>query len=342
MSKKIAPIKTASLGLPVLGALIVAAVNGPLTRAQGAGETGGAEVQEKEWKAVAAGQVEPSSGEIKIAPVASGRISAVLVRAGDRVFPGRLLVKLDDEEARAQVEKSEAQVAMYKKIRNAAAASGRAAQRRKAEDSVADAESALVEARSALDQATASEDTGKRATNIDTLRQALARAQERLRQQQTELRRLEAQAGTPLPTQSEGQLNASRAELTAARAELEKTAVRAPIAATVLKVIAKPGEVAGPSQQQPMLLLGSISALRVRAELDERDFGQVAIGESAVVRADAFPGQEFKGRISSIGHIVEQPKIHSTGETNPVVEVGVDLAAPGPLLTGMRVDVFFP
>jgi hypothetical protein len=45
----------------------------------------------------------------------------------------------------------ESKVALYKRARNDVAASLRAAQRRKAEDAVADAEKAIVDARSAVD-----------------------------------------------------------------------------------------------------------------------------------------------------------------------------------------------
>ena len=82
---------------------------------------------------------------------------------------------------------------------------------------------------------------------------------------------LETDGNTPLPSQAEGQLNVARAELLVAEAAIEKMTVRAPIAGSVLQVNAKAGELAAPSSTQPLVLLGDVSALRVRAELDERD-----------------------------------------------------------------------
>ncbi len=179
---------------------------------------------------------------------------------------------------------------------------------------------------------------------LDVARVAFSRTQDRLKQQQAELRRIEAQSNTPLPSPAEGQLNVARAELAVAHAVLEKMTIRAPIAGTVLQVSAKAGELATPSSLQPLVLLGDVSALRVRAELDERDFGAIKIGQSVLVRAAAFRERGFAGKVSSIAPLAEPGRINSRGLRNPddkVVEVLVDLTDAGQLAVGMRVDVYF-
>jgi HlyD family secretion protein len=117
------------------------------------------------------------------------------------------------------------------------------------------------------------------------------------------------------------------------------------MAGTVLQVNAKPGELASPSAAPPLLLIGDISALRVRAELDERDFGEIKIGQPAMVRAPAFRGREFAGKVSSIAPLVDAGRINGRDQRGltdvRVVEVLVDLAEGGPLAVGMKVDVYF-
>jgi HlyD family secretion protein len=102
---------------------------------------------------------------------------------------------------------------------------------------------------------------------------------------------------------------------------------------------------ASPSNAQPLLILGDTSALRVRAELDERDFGEIKIGQPVLVRAAAFRGREFAGKVAFIAPIVEPGRISARGQRNvtdvDVVEVLVDLAQPDPLAVGMKVDVYF-
>jgi HlyD family secretion protein len=179
--------------------------------------------------------------------------------------------------------------------------------------------------------------------DLEAARGALSRTQDRLKQQRAELRKVETDA--PLPSQTEGQLNVGRTELAIAEAALDKMTIRAPIAGTVLQVNAKPGELASPSAPQPLVLLGDVSSLRVRAELDEHDFGEVKIGQPAVVRAEAIRGREFAGKVSAIGPMVQPGRINARGSRNlsdvNVVEVLVDLTEPGPLAVGMKADVNF-
>jgi HlyD family secretion protein len=73
--------------------------------------------------------------------------------------------------------------------------------------------------------------------------------------------------------------------------------------------------------------------------------GEVKLGQSAVIRADAFRGREFAGKVSFIAPIVEPGRISARGQRNvtdvDVIEVLVDVAQPDPLAVGMKVDVYF-
>jgi len=300
----------------------------------------------KLWQAVAPGRVEPWSGEIKIAAPVVGRIGEVLVKVNDKVFGGEPLMRLEDDETRARLPVAQEQVALRKRARNDQRASNKAASRRQAEDAVAESQQAVVEAWSALDKAVAAKRGEKGSdADIDAARARLTRAQDRLTQQKADLRRLEIDFGAPLPSQTEGQLNVARAELLGVEAAVEKLTIRAPIASTVLQVNAKAGELATLSAAQPLLLLGDISAMQVRAELDERDFAGIKIGQTVLVRSAAFREREFAGKVLSIAPIVQSSRISSRDQRNltdvSVAEVVVDLAEPGPLTVGMKVDVYF-
>jgi len=350
----------------VLGAVAVALALAVLAARTGGQESARAGRPEsadgKRWQTVAPGRVEPISGTIKIAAPVMGVIAQLLVKVDDKVFAGEPLIRLVDTEARARLAAAEAQVAFRLRARNeesAPAASparparpaprpaparrgevaavnvDKAAARRRAEDALADADKAVMEAQAALDKAV---------VDIEPARAVLARARERQQQQKAELHRIEADPSTPLPTFAEGQVNVARAEAAAAAAAIERLTIRAPIAGTVLQVNGKPGELAG--NAQPLLVIGDMSALRVRAELDERDLGEIKLGQPAIIRADAFRGREFAGKVSFIAPIVERARINNArGQRNvtdvDVVEVLVDLAQPDALTVGMKVDVYF-
>jgi len=299
---------------------------------------------EKRWLAVAPGRVEPLSGVIRVAVPVMGVIGEVLVKANDTVFAGEPLIRLADPEVQARLAAAEAQAALRRRVRNKESASSGAAARRRAEDAVADAEMAVSEARSFVDKAAGERRAGRAsAADLDAARSGLTRAQDRLTQRRVELRSIEVDA--PLPTQAEGQLKIARSELLGAQAAIEKMTIRAPIDGTILQMNARPGELASPSATQPLVLLGNVSALRVRAELDERDIEKIKLGQSVLVRPAAFRGREIAGTVSFVAPLVEAGRHNAAGQRNmtdvDVVEVLIDLGEPGPLAVGMKVDVYF-
>jgi HlyD family secretion protein len=308
-----------------------------MTAAQSKGEAD----EDERWLVVAPGRVEPVSGEIKIMASVSGVIGEVFVKANGTVFAGEPMVRLADEEAQARLAAAETQVALRRKVRNDENPTPKAAVRRRAEDAVADAQKGVSETRAALDKAA----IAKRAASgsdadIEAARTALAKAQERLVAYKAELRRVEAD--TP-PTQAEGMYNISRSDLAVTEAAVDKLMIRAPIAGTVLQVNAKVGELASPAAPQPLLLIADLSALRVRAKVDERDIGDVKIGQPVMVRPAAFGGREFPGKVSFISRMVEpgRENVRANSTETGIVEVLVDLPEPGPLTAGMKADVYF-
>ena len=78
---------------------------------------------------------------------------------------------------------------------------------------------------------------------------------------------------------------------------------------------------------------------------DERDFGEIKIGQSVSVRPEAFQGRELPGSVSSIAPIVEPPRAGTREQRDEadinVVEVLIELADPGPLAVGMKVNTYF-
>ena len=323
-----------------LGALVVLLVTS--VRAQSPSAPDGA--ADKGWLAVAPGRVEPVSGLIRMTAPVPGVIDEVLARANDKVFAGQPLIRLRDQEARAQLASQTAQVAMRKRIRNKESASSGAAAQRKAEDAVADAEAAVFQVRSLLDRAVADRRSGRGSdAGVAAARAGLKRAEEYLAQQTEELRRIAPDA--PLPTVAEGQLKIARSELSASRAAVEKLTMRAPIDGTILQISAKPGETISPAATAPLIQLGDTSALRVRAELDERDVEKIKSGQPVLVRPAALRGREATGTVSFIAPLVEAGRYTALGQRNAtdvdVIEVLIELSEPGPLVVGMKVDVFF-
>ena len=298
------------------------------------------------WAASATGRVEPKSGEVRITAEVPGRIVDVAAGLNDRVKAGDLLVRLDDDDALTKVAGAHAEAQVRVRERNEEDARGLQLERRNAEDDVASAERAVFGAQQEFDDALDKKRNNNGSDDdVDKARTKLSDANKKLADERADLAAVNAKSGMPLPTRLEAALSVARAELTGAELGVEHTRVRAPFNGTVLNVMAKEGEVAAPSPENTLVVFGDLSAMKVRAEVEERDAAKIHVGQRVVVRADAYPDQDFEGRVGSIAQSLSQPNIVSRGPRRPndveVLEAMVDLDGLPPLLTGMRVDVFF-
>jgi len=298
------------------------------------------------WAASAPGRIEPKNGEVRIGSQMLGRIADVLVQMNDKVAAGDLLVRIDDEEAQAKLGAAEAETAVRRRERDAETVGRLAQDRRNADDAVAAAERSLFLSRRDLDRAIAARRvaTGSE-DDLVKARAAVAGARDKLEQERQALRKVQGAAGMPLPTRLESALATARAELLLAETAIERARIRAASDGTVLQVTAKVGESVAPSPEQALVVMGDVSALRVRAEVEERDVNKVRVGQKAIIRSDAFPGREFKGTVTTLGQSLAPPRLPSRGPRRPTdvdaLEVLIDIEGAASLLPGMRADVFF-
>lgn len=300
-----------------------------------------------QWAASATGRVEPKDGEVRITAQTRAKIAAVYAEMNEKVSAGDVLVRLDDTDLLDRMHAAEEEALVRQREREEEPAEkGPAQQRRDASDAVYSAERKLFGARMALDEvAIAVRGGDKTEQDLKTAKDQVEAAKKTLSEAQAELARINALPDMPLPTRLESSLSQARSELNLLENAVDRTRVRAPYDGTVLTVWAKVGETAVPSPQSPLILFGDLSTLRVRAELEERDVTKVVKGQDAVVRVDAYGDKDFPGKVTSIANSLGAPRIASRGPRRPndveVLEVLVDLDGEPPLLTGMRVDVFF-
>jgi HlyD family secretion protein len=298
------------------------------------------------WAAAAPGRVEPNGGEVRITAQAGGRIAEVLVAVNDKVAAGDLMVRIDDQELEARVAAAEAEANVRRRDRDGETINNALArERRTAEDAVATAERQFAQYRADFDRTLRARRAGTASqADVEKAREAVSATQQRLDTVRTNLRRIALNEAMPLQTRLEAGIAAARADLSMADAALERTRVRATRDATVLQVLATPGETASPSLENVLVILGDMSKIRVRAEIEERDVGKVRAGQVAVVRSDAFPNREFTGRIATLSQSLGPARLSLKGPRKPtdldVLEVMIDLEGTPPLLSGMRVDVF--
>jgi len=301
------------------------------------------------WTATAQGRVEPRTGEVKLSSLSAGRIDTVLVKVNDKVVAGDILVKIDDTDALARVLGADAEAGVRKRERDSETNVPKLVlDRRAAEDKLNATERAIATARMTLDRLLMerrARPASVTADQLDAARKEIDAALAKLAPDREALRQSQIAAGVPLPTRLEAGLSAGRAELSAAEAALERTRIRAPFDGTVLQVFAQEGELAAASPEQPMVIVGDLSQLRVKAEVEERDAAKIAVGQSVVLKSDAYPDREFAGKVATVALAMRPPKLAHRGPRRPndldTLEVVIDVASGSVLMPGMRVDVYF-
>lgn len=280
---------------------------------------------------------------VDIAPRIQGRVLEVLVREGDRVKAGDLLVRLDlAEVALAPDRDAQSVTAAEARVRDLASGS-RAAEIAGAEAERADRLAALSLAKEELarqqqlrskrvgtqrDLDRAASDVTRAQAAVDAATQRLTLVRQGFRQWQS--RQAEAELGRAQRVKAQSDIVVREAEL------------RAPSDAVVLHCLVEPGALLGPGQ--PALTLGLVARLYVRTFVPEPHLGQVRQGQVVQVSVDAYPGQTFPARVTEISPNAEfTPKAVETREerVNLVYAAKVDLDAgwTAPLVPGQPAEV---
>lgn len=136
-------------------------------------------------------------------------------------------------------------------------------------------------------------------------------------------------ASTGLRDQAVNAADVAAAVLEVAKAQLDEYSIQAPIDGMVLRRDAEVGELAEAGER--LFYLGQLVPLRIVAEIDEEDIPKVAVGQSVLVSADAYPGDVLQGVVSEL-----------TLQGDPVARtyrVRVGLPEDTPLMTGMTAEV---
>jgi len=290
------------------------------------------------------GVVEPRDRQTNVSAAVSGRVARVLVQGGQQVSAGDVLVELESAVERAALAAATADLAaaraqLLRALRGSRAEDAQAA--------VADAEAARARAEQARSAASRTSvlfasgsvtaDEAERARlEAQALDRAAAAAEARAHAVLAGSRREDVQL-------AHAQADAAAARREQAQAAVERLLVRAPIAGQVLQVRVRAGEHSA-VDAGPLVVIGDVSELRVRMDVDERDVGRVAVGQRVIVRANAYPGVDFSGQVVELGRRMGRKNVRSDEPTErndtKVREVVVKLDSGDRLIVGQRVTCY--
>jgi len=275
------------------------------------------------------GRVEPEQNYQFFSPL-STTIKAVYVQPGDKVPAGKLLISLDDLEARAHVASAESGVKTAQAELDAATHNGTLAERQTTEADIAREKLDVAQDQRNLDALSKLAASGAASPGeILAAKQQLAAAQAGLDASEQSLKSRYSPAEL---ARAQAALSDAEAALAAARQTEAQTEIRAPISGTVYSMDAAP---TGYAEAGKLLLqMANLSHERVRAYFDEPDLGRLALGQKVIVKWDAKPGQEWHGHIERIPVTVVTYGTRTVGE----VLVAIDQPDSG-LLPDTNVNV---
>ncbi len=261
------------------------------------------------------GKIEPVNNFEAHSPVSTS-VKRLLVKEGDSVKAGQLLIVLDDAEARAQAARAQAQVTSAQADMNAAEHGG-------IQEELLGAEAQLVKARTDRDSAQ------RNLNALEKLEKQGAASSGEVLEAQNALERAEAQLTFLHQKQtkrySSSELDRVRAQRTEAQASygaaeevLTKSNVRAPFDGIVYSLPVRQGGFVAAGDL--LLQMADLRKVVVRAFVDEPDVGRLAPGYEMEISWDAVPGRMWKSRLTSVPSTVRLRGSRNVGETTSVVE----------------------
>ena len=239
----------------------------------------------------------------KLSTIIGGRIEILAVKEGDKVKKGQLLLKLWNDDQKAQQTLAEKQKLLSAQRVNEACTTAASAEREAKRQSDLRAKGYISEAR---------EDAARTEADVKQAACATARADV-------------AQA---------------EARVSVTRVEQGRTVLYAPFDGTVAKIVGELGEYSTPSPPgvptPPAIDLIDESCLYIKAPMDEVDGPKIRTGLPVRVSLDALPKQPLKGTVKRVA-----PYVSAVEKQARTVDVEVDFEVPenGKLLVGYSADV---
>ena len=241
---------------------------------------------------------------IEVASKVIGRVAWIGVEKGDKVKVGQVLVRLEDDEYRAQLEQAKGALANLQarlaELEHGSRPEEIAVARANLEQAMADQVNARVTldrtrnlaaqgvlAKQALDDAQAKYDSALARAN--SLQKTLDLAVLGPRQEEVDAMR--------------GQVEQAKGAVAYATTQLDNTVIRAPVTGTVLERAVEKGEflttmfVGDKGAKGYVVALADLNDLQVELDISQNDFAKLRPRQKGVVTTDAFPDRKYDGII---------------------------------------------
>jgi HlyD family secretion protein len=279
------------------------------------------------------GKIEPILKFEAHAPIGT-MVERVLVKEGERVRKGQLLVELDAANARSEAARALAGVRASQADMSALESGG-------THEEVLSLEAELAKARVDYDNAQHNLEALKRLEQSGAASPGEVRAaQGQVDTAAAQLKLLQSKQAQryshPEVAKVQAEQSQAQSAYSAAQDIVRQLIIRAPFSGTVYSLPVQQGAYVNPGD--PIVQVADLSKVRVRAFVDEPDIARLAPGQRIEVTWDAMPGRVWAGTVTTIPAAVTQRGTRNVGETTctvsnddfkllPNINVGVSIIA---------------
>ncbi len=279
--------------------------------------------------------------EVEVSFKIPGRVEERPVNEGQQITAGQVVARLDDKDLKLEIAQRKTQIATAQSVLAELKSGSRP-------EEIAQAEAALELTQAEGNRAGIEYERQKRLFDrevisnreFDQAKTAFEVSEARLREAKAFLTLVRKGPRREKIDQAGATLQQAKQALELAQTRLHYATVLSPISGMVLSENTQAGEYVSPGT--PIISLGDLSRVYLRAYINETDLGRVKVGQTVRLTTDTFPGKKYEGKISFIAPQAEfTPKNIQTQKERVKLVYRIKVEIPNPnleLKPGMPAD----
>lgn len=245
--------------------------------------------------------------KIEVASKVNGRVLWIGVDKGDKVRAGQILVRLEDDEYRAQLQQATGQLKNLEARLAELVNGSRPEEIARAKADVEQAKADLENAKVTLDRTKALVKEGVLSRqSLDDSQAKYDSADAKVNSLQRTLDLLVAGTRKEQVDQVRGQIEQARGMVAYDQTQLDDTVIRSPVTGTILERNVEKGEfvttgfVGDKGAKGYVVSEADLMDLKVELDINQNDFARLRADQKGTITTDAYPDRKYQGVIDEI------------------------------------------
>ena len=255
--------------------------------------------------------------KINVNSKVTGRVAWIGVEKGDKVKEGQVIVRLEDEEFRAQYDQARGATENARAYLEELEHGSRPEEILQAQHNLDEARATAANDKITLDRTQELYKEGVMSKqNLDDASAKYDADQQKVNSLQQSLTLAKLGPRAEEIARAKGQLLQAEGAEAYAKSLLDATVIRAPVTGTILERTAEKGELvtaqfasgAAGGPQGSVVALADLNDLQVELDIAQDDFSKLSPHQKGIVTTDAFPDRKYDGQIAEISPEADRQK----------------------------------